>query len=220
MRNLLKSRGVGWRFGTAAALLVLGVVAGTVYGLLSPRVYAANADVIVVADKDPGSPVAVNFAQVYGRLATQSGALRSATAAILPSSVDLAEHVKASASPETPLIRLGARADSPYRAVAYANTAASALVTFANTHRAETGVHLVMMNQAVESPRPVSPGLMLSVLIGGASGGLLAVLLIARQPGLHRRPAARAVPRQAGQSTAEIVEGTDGGREQAMETSR
>ncbi|MQY03683.1 Wzz/FepE/Etk N-terminal domain-containing protein [Actinomadura macrotermitis] len=171
------------RFGPAAALLLLGALCGLVYALVRPPVYAATAHIIVVGKQDQNP--AVNFAQVYGRLAVLPETLAYDTGTYDPK---LADNVKATTSPDAPLIRLTGSGETPARAVQRANAAAQALIRFGAEREEDTGVRLALMNQAVPPLRPAAPNGPLDVAVGAAAGLLLAVLAAAAglRPALPR----------------------------------
>ncbi|MBW8486897.1 hypothetical protein [Actinomadura parmotrematis] len=171
-----------------AVLVAAGLLGGAGYALLKPPSYTASAYAVVVADRADGGPSATNFAQAYGRLAALPSTLVWATPALPPEIVrDARSSVQASTSPDTPLIHITGSAATPARAAAYANGAASALVGYGTMHKADTGVKVALMSPAAVPAAPSSPDLPVDLLIGGATGVLLAAL--AALGGLGRRPA-------------------------------
>ncbi|MFC4054226.1 hypothetical protein ACFOY4_31420 [Actinomadura syzygii] len=194
------------RFGPSLAFVVAGFLGGLGYVLLVPATYTANAYVLVVNDARTDGPAAVNFAQTFGRLAPLPETL-GYSALPLPAGAGGAprDHVRASTSPDTPLIELTGSAPTSRAAAAFANAAADALVRYGAAHRAETGVRVAPMSRAVPPGAPASPNPVLGVGVGTASGVLLAGLSAAALSG--RRPARRrTVPRVliAGPADAEL----------------
>ncbi|WP_147339658.1 Wzz/FepE/Etk N-terminal domain-containing protein [Actinomadura spongiicola] len=178
------------RFGVSIAFVLAGLLGGLGYALFAPTTYTANAFVLVVEETGDGrtAPAAVSFAQAYGRLAPLPETLRYSTRP-LPKvkKGSTRRHVRASTSPDTPLIRLTGSARTSRDAAGFANAAADALVRYGTTHRAETGVRVTLMSLAVPPSSPTSPNLPLGLAVGTASGVLLAGLSAAVLSG-RRRP--------------------------------
>ncbi|QKW33235.1 hypothetical protein HUT06_03635 [Actinomadura sp. NAK00032] len=189
------------RFGLSLALVLAGFLGGLGYALLAPTTYTATAFVLVVDAGDGGSgPAAVSFAQAYGRLAPLPETLEYSTLP-LPRHAPggTREHIQASTSPDTPLIRLAGSARTAGDAAAFANAAADALVRYGTSHRSDTGVRVALMTLAEPPAAPSSPNLPLGVAAGTATGVLLAGLVAAVMAGRRgaRRgaaPASAAVP--------------------------
>jgi capsular polysaccharide biosynthesis protein len=157
------------RFGLIAVLTLLGVIAGATYGALATPTYRAQAYVVVTADAGEG-PMALNFAQAYGRVAT-TGPVAEKAAKTLGSTEGL-NVVTASTSPDAPVIEITATGTDAKRTAAVANAVAQALVDFGGTRKAETRVGLAMLAAAAIPTSPSSPKPPLELAIGGA-GGLL-----------------------------------------------
>ncbi|TDE27143.1 hypothetical protein [Actinomadura sp. 6K520] len=182
------------RFRLSIAFVVAGFLGGLGYGLFAPTTYTAAAFVIVVEEDQAGGqsgPAAVSFAQAYGRLAPLPETLDHAKLP-LPETAPGAtrEHVQASTSPDTPLIRLAGSGRTARDAAAYANAAADALIRYGAAHRADTGVRVALMTPAQPPDAPTSPNPPLDVVVGTASGGLLAGLSAAVLSGRRGRAAA------------------------------
>ncbi|TDD27447.1 lipopolysaccharide biosynthesis protein [Actinomadura sp. KC06] len=165
--------------GPSIALVLAGVLGGLGYGLYAPATYTADAFVLVVDDVGPdrAGPAALSFAQLYGRLAPLEETLRYSQLP-LPDAPpgSTREHVRASTSPDTPVIKLAGNGRTPRDAAAFANGAADALVRYGTSHRADTGVRVALMGRAAPPATPSSPNLPLGVAVGAASGVLLAGL--------------------------------------------
>ncbi|MFB4319654.1 glycosyltransferase [Actinomadura sp. 21ATH] len=176
------------RIGIVLALAVTGLLAGLGYGLYKAPAYSATSYVLIVSQHTDGPPVAVSFAQAYGRLAALPETLAWA-ADPLPRR-DLAqagERIQASTSPDTPLVRLTATAGSPRQAARFANTAADALVRYGNAHQRDTGVRVALMSTAAAPLSPSSPNPPLNVAVGTATGILLGGLAAAAATARTRR---------------------------------
>jgi len=183
-----------WRFALHLTLravpylfiVLLGALGGLVYALNAPPVYTATAHVIVVPTNSGPDRMAVNFAQAYGRLAAKRQTLAWAVDPVPPSrGADAPKHVKASTSPDTPLIQLTGSARTAERAVQYADAAADALVRYGTSLSGETGVRVAFMSPADRPTRPTSPDLPLSLAVGTAAGVLLAGLAGAIASGIR-----------------------------------
>ncbi|WP_346042001.1 hypothetical protein [Actinomadura chokoriensis] len=192
------------RFGPALAFVLAGLLGGLGYGLLAPTTYTATAFVLVVDAGDGQSgPAAVSFAQAYGRLAPLPETLEHSSIPLPRHAAGgTREHIQASTSPDTPLIRLAGSARTPRDAAAFANAAADALVRYGAQHRADTGVRVALMTLAEPPAVPSSPNLLLDVAAGTAAGVLLAGLsaaVLSGRRGARRDAAARhaAVPAPA-----------------------
>ncbi|RFU40200.1 lipopolysaccharide biosynthesis protein [Actinomadura logoneensis] len=178
-----------------AAMIAIGAAAGAGYGLLMPPSYEASANVLVASDKSGSATDAVNYAQAYGRLAVLPETLTWAPAPPWGSSAEsAARRLRVSTSPDAPLIRITASAPRPGRAAALANAAAAALVRYGTGHRADTGVRVVLMSNALVPATAGSPEPVLDTAVGAASGGLLAALAMLaglRRPQRTGRPSRR-----------------------------
>ncbi|QXJ22676.1 hypothetical protein AGRA3207_003719 [Actinomadura graeca] len=186
------------RYGLAVAFLLAGVLGGLGYSLFTPPTYTATAFVLVVDQGQNGGagPQAVSFAQAYGRLAPLPETLRHSSIR-LPKVASGAtrEHIQASTSPDTPLVRLTGSGRSGADAAAFANAAADALVRYGTSHRADTGVRVALMSLAAAPGTPTSPNLPLDLAVGTSSGVLLAGLsaaIVSGRRGRGARDASRA----------------------------
>ncbi|WP_242908120.1 hypothetical protein [Actinomadura terrae] len=197
----------GRRFGPALALVLTGTLGGLGYSLVVPATYTATAYVLVVGEGPGGAtgPAAVSFAQAYGRLAPLPETLDH-SALPLPKTAPgtTREHIQASTSPETPLVRLTGSGASAADAAGFANAAADALVRYGTSHRTDTGVRVALMSLAARPAAPTSPNLPLDVAVGTASGVLLAGLGAAILSGRRRKGShdAASRPRQASAGNA------------------
>jgi capsular polysaccharide biosynthesis protein len=174
-----------WRL--AGLLTVLGAVAGLGYTLVSQPVYAAKAYVAVVA-QNPSDTTAVSYAQAYARIAGQGEALSVAASASngAVSVSELRHYVRASSSPDAPVIEVTGTAGSASRAADLANLMARGLVSTANRHSADTRMKLFVVSAATSPADPTSPQPPLDIAVGAAVGlmiGWLAVLAGAGRAG-------------------------------------
>jgi capsular polysaccharide biosynthesis protein len=195
-RGFKGARVLALRVGLPLAIVIAGMLTGLGYGLFKTPGYSATSYVLVVSQPDEGPPAAVSFAQAYGRLAALPETLAWASTPLRPADVARArENIQASTSPDTPLVRLTASANTPERAARFANTAADALVRYGNAHQMDTGVRVALMTEAAVPLSPSVPDLPLNVAVGTATGILLAGLVIATGAGTrHRRRQRTPVP--------------------------
>ncbi|TDB76879.1 hypothetical protein E1264_37950 [Actinomadura sp. KC216] len=200
--------------GPSIAFVLAGMLGGLGYALYAPATYTASAFVLVVDEVGPdrSGPAALSFAQLYGRLAPLEETLRYSTIP-LPDAPpgSMREHVRASTSPDTPVIRLAGSGRTARDAAAFANGAADALVRYGTSHRADTGVRVALMGRAAPPPAPSSPNLPLGIAVGTASGVLLAGLsaaVLSTQRGRRRAtpPQGAAVLDESPAGRAERVE--------------
>lgn len=182
-------RGFVHRWWPVGLLVVLGALAGLGYALLRQPVYAANAYVVVVA-RDSGDNTAVSYAQAYARIAGQGDALVAAVQDSNEqiSATDLQRAVRASSSPDAPVIEVTGSGYPARRAADLANLVANALIRTANQHSTDTRVRLILLSPALPPRTPVSPQLAVDVAVGAAAGLLLGGLA------LLGRSSRRAVP--------------------------
>jgi capsular polysaccharide biosynthesis protein len=189
------------RLLSRVALLILavgiGVGAGAWYAAIQTPAYTAQAFVVVVPRPGTDATIGLKYAQAYGRIATQNPVLAKAAATMRPTleqntSVDeVRRHVRATTSPDVPLIEVAASADAPNKAADLANTVANALVKFGNDSKTRTTVRLAPFIEATPPADPSSPNTPLSIAVGAAAGlligGLLALADIGGRPSAGRR---------------------------------
>ncbi|GGV17568.1 hypothetical protein GCM10010182_43500 [Actinomadura cremea] len=199
------------RYAVPIAFGLVGLLGGAAYTLFTPPSYTATAFVLVVEDgQEQAGGSAVSFAQAYGRLAPLPETLAWSGRPLpraLPGEVH--EHVQASTSPDTPLIKLTGRAESGRDAAAFANAAADALVRYGRSHSADTGVRVALMGVAQAPGAPTSPNPPLNIAVGTASGMLLAGLSAAvlnGRGGRRGRPGAARARRRSPAVPAPVAE--------------
>ena len=166
------------RWWLTVVLVALGAFAGLGYAQLSEPVYEAKAYVVVVAQNPGDSTSAVGYAQAYARIAGQGGALDAAASTGAATVEDLSRQVRASTSPDAPVIEITGSDDSAARAADLANLVADALIRTANRRSAETRMTLTLLGEAVPPADPVSPRPVLDVAVGAATGLVLGGLAV------------------------------------------
>ncbi|KOY57187.1 MULTISPECIES: hypothetical protein [unclassified Streptomyces] len=177
-----------WPLPVAAAL---GLAAGGAYGVLKAPEYAATSYVVAVPDDTTEPATALGFAQAYARIATSSSTLAYAQPRAGISARRLRTQVRAETSPESPMIAITGTSKSPTEAADIANAVADALSLSSNQAAKNTGVQLLLFNQAVAPSEPASPSATVSGAVGLCAGGLLGGLWLLARPGRSRRPEGR-----------------------------
>jgi len=172
------------RWWPVALLVVLGALAGAGYALLRQPVYAAKAYVVVVT-RDSGDNTAVSYAQAYARIAGQGDALVAAVQDSngQVSATDLQRAVRASSSPDAPVIEVTGSAFPARRAADLANLVANALISTANQHSTDTRVRLVLLSPALPPRTPASPQPAIDIAVGAAAGLILGGLALLGRSG-------------------------------------
>lgn len=180
----MSARGLVRRWWLIGTFIVLGAVAGLAYGLLRPPVYAAKAYVVVVA-QNSGDSTAVSYAQAYARIAGQGEVLATAASASngTATPAELRSAVRASSSPDAPIIEITGSGRPAGHSADLANLVANALTGTANRSSADTRVRLVLVSAAVAPVDPASPRPPLDVAVGAAAGLLLAGLAMLGRSG-------------------------------------
>ncbi|MFI8261501.1 MULTISPECIES: lipopolysaccharide biosynthesis protein [unclassified Streptomyces] len=175
-----------WPLPVAA---LLGLAAGGAYGVLKAPEYAATSYVVAVPDDTTEPATALGFAQAYARIATSSSTLGYAQPRAGISARKLRTQVRAETSPESPMIAITGTSRSAAEAADIANAVADALSLSSNQAAKNTGVQLLLFNQAVAPSEPASPSAAISGAVGLCAGGLLGGLwLLARPTARTRRP--------------------------------
>lgn len=169
-----------WWALPAAALV--GLAAGGAYGVLKAPEYAATSYVVAVPDDTTEPATALGFAQAYARIATSSSTLGYAQPRAGIPARQLRTHVRAETSPESPMIAITGTSKSPGEAADIANAVADALSLSSNQAAKNTGVQLLLFNQAVAPTEPASPSATVSGAVGLCAGGLLGGLWLLARP--------------------------------------
>ncbi|MEU3062724.1 lipopolysaccharide biosynthesis protein [Streptomyces subrutilus] len=169
------------------ACALLGLAAGGVYGVLKTPEYAATSYVVAVPGDTTEPATALGFAQAYARIATSSSTLAYAQPRAGVSARELRTQVRAETSPESPMIAITGTSTSPAEAADIANAVADALSLSSNQAAKNTGVQLLLFNQAVAPTEPASPSAPLGAAVGLCAGGLLGGLWLLARPARGRR---------------------------------
>ncbi|MFD9356007.1 lipopolysaccharide biosynthesis protein [Streptomyces sp. NPDC060031] len=178
------------------ACALLGLAAGGAYGVLKTPEYAATSYVVAVPDDTTEPATALGFAQAYARIATSSSTLAYAQPRAGIGARQLRTQVRAETSPESPMIAITGTSKSPAEAADIANAVADALSLSSNQAAKNTGVQLLLFNQAVAPSDPASPSAPVSGAVGLCAGGLLGGLWLLARPGRRKEdaPAEAAAP--------------------------
>ncbi|WP_234437665.1 lipopolysaccharide biosynthesis protein [Streptomyces sp. WM6368] len=188
------------------ACALLGLAAGGAYGVLKAPEYAATSYVVAVPDDTTEPATALGFAQAYARIATSSSTLAYAQPRAGISAAKLRTQVRAETSPESPMIAITGTSKSPAEAADVANAVADALSLSSNQAAKNTGVQLLLFNQAVAPSEPASPSAAISGAVGLCAGGLLGGLWLLARPGRARRGEESTARAAAGSPVASAVE--------------
>ncbi|MFG2993420.1 lipopolysaccharide biosynthesis protein [Streptomyces sp. NPDC048257] len=187
------------------ACALLGLAAGGAYGVLKAPEYAATSYVVAVPDDTTEPATALGFAQAYARIATSSSTLAYAQPRAGIGARQLRTQVRAETSPESPMIAITGTSKSPAEAADIANAVADALSLSSNQAAKNTGVQLLLFNQAVAPSEPASPSAAISGAVGMCAGGLLGGLWLLARPGRSRRSGESAADSAAAESPAETA---------------
>ncbi|MFD3872217.1 lipopolysaccharide biosynthesis protein [Streptomyces sp. NPDC058623] len=174
------------------ACALLGMAAGGAYGVLKAPEYAATSYVVAVPDDTTEPATALGFAQAYARIATSSSTLAYAQPRAGIDAKRLRTQVRAETSPESPMIAITGTSKSPAEAADIANAVADALSLSSNQAAKNTGVQLLLFNQAVAPTEAASPSATISGAVGLCAGGLLGGLWLLARPTRTGRPVRRA----------------------------
>jgi uncharacterized protein involved in exopolysaccharide biosynthesis len=188
--------------GVLIGTVLLGVLAGAMYGLWKAPTYTADAHVVVVSSvtNNPDDQTGVKFAQAYGRIAGDAAVLDGTTTVQTGGSVaELRKQVRVQTSPDAPIIQITGSAPDATRAAAVANEVAASLITFGNARTAQTRVRVSLFSQASAPDAPTSPNKPLDIAVGAAAGLLVGGFATTAGVGTRRRktPAAPATPTSA-----------------------
>ncbi|MET3984015.1 lipopolysaccharide biosynthesis protein [Streptomyces sp. PvR034] len=192
------------------ACAVLGLAAGGAYGVLKAPEYAATSYVVAVPNDTTEPATALGFAQAYARIATSSSTLAYAQPRAGLGVAQLRAQVRAETSPESPMIAITGTSRTASGAADIANAVADALSLSSNQAAKNTGVQLLLFNQAVAPSDPASPSTPLSGAVGLCAGGLIGGLWLLAKPGRRRRTdeaAAVAGPAESGYVTSLPAQG-------------
>jgi capsular polysaccharide biosynthesis protein len=185
--------------GVLAGAVVLGVLAGAMYGVWKAPTYTADAHVVVVAAANaPDDQTAVKFAQAYGRIGTDSAVLTGTDTVKGGGSVAaLRDQVRVATSPDAPIIQVTGVAPNAARAAQVANEVATALIAFGNARSTQTTVRLASFSAASAPERPSAPNPPLAIAVGAAAGLLIGGFATTAGIGSRRRAAPTPAPAPA-----------------------
>ncbi|MFF5704557.1 lipopolysaccharide biosynthesis protein [Streptomyces sp. NPDC012794] len=164
------------------ACALFGLAAGGAYGVLKAPEYAATSYVVAVPNETTEPATALGFAQAYGRIATSTSTLAYAQPRAGIAARQLRTQVRAETSPDSPMIAITGTSTSPSEAADIANAVADALSLSSNQAAKNTGVQLLLFNQAVAPSDPASPSAPVSGAVGLCAGGLLGGLWLLARP--------------------------------------
>ncbi|MFJ8823628.1 lipopolysaccharide biosynthesis protein [Streptomyces sp. NPDC102467] len=193
------------RWWPLPAGILLGALAGGVYGVASTPEYTATSYVIAVPTKGSDAMSATGFAQAYSRVATQVAVLSDAQVAAGVPVETLRSSVRAETSPDAPMVAISAASDEPAEAMAMANAVARALTANASHTKDSTHVELLRFTRAVRPTEASSPSAGLTTLVGTCAGGLLGGLALLLRP--RREPDGRATPTVPAPAAADAMRG-------------
>ncbi|GFJ87237.1 lipopolysaccharide biosynthesis protein [Phytohabitans rumicis] len=151
-------------------LALLGAAAGGVYCAVKEPSYRAESHVVFTGERGE-SLAAVSFAQAYGRIA--AGAQVTDKAAKTLGSRDGLSDVKATTSPDAPVVEITATGADAERTAAVANAVADALVDHASARKKKTRISASVLAQAATPPAPSSPRPALGATLGAVAGLLI-----------------------------------------------
>lgn len=175
------------RWVVLAITVVLGAGAGMLYAALTPPAYTTSA-IVVVAQEEPGDGDGrdVSYAQAFGRLIGQQDITSRAGQATGFTADEVVAAVRATTSPDAPMIEVSGTAADPVRAADLVNAVAAELIRTASSSQADTGVRLFVLSPALAPVQSSSPDTVVGVAVGAAAGFLLGGLFVLASGG---RPA-------------------------------
>lgn len=178
------------RWWLTAVMALVGGLAGLGYAVLEAPTYTATAYVVVVKVNPEDNTSAVSYAQAYARLVRQGEVVSAATTASGGTATvsELRSSVRASASPDTPVIEVSGSAGTAERAADLSNLVAEGLVSTGKAQAPSTRMNLVLLSPAYPPPEPSSPRPVLSIAIGMVVGFLLGSLFLLFRPADGGRP--------------------------------
>jgi capsular polysaccharide biosynthesis protein len=165
-----------------AAGVLLGGLAGGVYGVAKPPMYTATNYVVAVPTKQSDPQVALGFAQAYGRVATQLAVLGDAQVWAGVPVGTLRDSVRTVTSPDAPMVAVSATSAGSALAADMANAVSRALTRHANHTQDSTHVKLQQFARATEPTEASSASPTVTGLVGASAGGLLGGLLLLVRP--------------------------------------
>lgn len=157
--------------------LVLGLVLGAAYGVLTTGSKHATAYLVVAplttGDVQGDAGGATTYAKAYAEVAGQPDVLDSTLArfAVGGLSVDeVAEEITISASQDAPLVQVDVAADDADTAVQIASAASDAVVTYLTTSAASSGYGVQVLTPAAQARSASGLSTPLTAVLGGVLG--------------------------------------------------
>ncbi|MFH8572735.1 lipopolysaccharide biosynthesis protein [Streptomyces sp. NPDC017993] len=169
---------------------LLGAAGGLAFGVSQPAQYAATSYVVVVPAKGSDAATALGFAQAYGRVATSGAVLADAHHVSDVPLAALRGGVRATTSPDAPMIEITGTAAAPRASADIANAVARSLARAGNGTAMRTGAKLMVFSPATSPVAPSSPSVPIATEVGACAGGLMGGLLLLVRP-RERRGALR-----------------------------
>lgn len=166
--------------------VLVGALAGGVYGAVRTPQYNATSYVLVVPTEKSDPAAALGFATAYGRVASQVAILGDAQIWAGVPAKTLKSNVRTETSPDAPMISVTATSSSASAAVSMADGVARSLVVNGTHLSRSTNVKVLQFSRAVRPDGPVSASAPLSALVGGSAGGLLGGLGLLVRPRRRR----------------------------------
>ncbi|MEV0121194.1 lipopolysaccharide biosynthesis protein [Streptomyces sp. NPDC050703] len=176
------------RWTALPACALLGLLAGTGYGVLQTPQYTATSYVVVVPQGKTDPAAALGYAQAYGRVAKQLAVIGDAQVAAGMSPTRLQDSIQVATSPDAPMIAISASATTPGSAALTANAVARSLSTGADHSKESTQVELLPFSRALDPAEPSSLSAGVTALVGGCAGGLIGGLALLVRPHARTRP--------------------------------
>jgi capsular polysaccharide biosynthesis protein len=170
------------RWSALPACALLGLLAGTGYGVLQTPQYTATSYVVAVPQGKSDPATALGFAQAYGRVAKQLAVTGDAQVAAGMSPTELQDSIQVATSPDAPMIAISVSAAKPANAALTANAVARSLSTGANHSKDSTQVKLLPFSRALDPAEPSTLSTGVTALVGGCAGGLLGGLALLVRP--------------------------------------
>ncbi|WP_407552915.1 lipopolysaccharide biosynthesis protein [Streptomyces sp. Pv4-95] len=165
---------------------LLGATGGMTFGMVQPAQYAATSYVVVVPAEGSDAATALGFAQAYGRVATSGAVLADAHHVSDVPLAALRGGVRATTSPDAPMIEITGTAATPRASADIANAVARSLTRTGNGTATRTRAKLMVFSRATSPVDPSSPSVPIATEVGACAGGLMGGLLLLVRPRRRR----------------------------------
>ncbi|GEM_PF-3762499 len=160
-------------------VVVFSAVVGGGFGLvaatLTPKTYSCRAFLLVLpASVRPPDVTSVSFAQAVARVSVDASLLPSSPpgAASVPAR-DVIASMRASASPDAPLVEIVAQARSATRAEQLVDLVSVSVSARLNSETAASGFRVLQATKPVRPLSPTSPNRLVDAVVGAGLGALL-----------------------------------------------